>query len=57
MVHPRCGLGAPDESMRVDPASGSGFAFNDSVACQMQQGTALAWMDPKTTAGDGAQMA
>jgi ribosomal protein L32 len=50
-------LAMVESRMRVDPAPGFGFVFNDSAAYQMQQGTALAWMDPKTTAGDGSQMA
>jgi hypothetical protein len=42
--------------IRDDPAPGFAFAFNDSPAYGMQQGTNVAWLDPTTTP-DGSQMA
>jgi hypothetical protein len=42
--------------IRDAPAPGFAFAFNDSPAYGMQQGTNVAWLDPTTTP-DGSQMA
>jgi hypothetical protein len=43
--------------LRDEPAPGFAFAFNDSPAYMMQQGTNVAWLHPATTAGDGSQLA
>jgi hypothetical protein len=44
--------------VRDDPAPGFAFAFNDSPAYAMQDGTNVAWLDPTTTTNsDGTQMA
>jgi len=46
-----------ESRLRDEPAPGFAFAFNDTPTYMMQQGTNVAWMDPKTIAGDGSQLA
>ena len=42
-----------ESRVRSDPAPGYEFAFNDSAVYAMQEGTNVAWLDPKTTGSPG----